>query len=231
MSIPRISQSTGELRHPATGNEESNLNIPTKSVTNRRSGNRTKTALIFQLTLFTTAAIVPGLAILAYAYSAPSGDQLRVLGLSVLYGCAAATGGGLIGFLFGIPRSRGMTYSTESGIRTVDTEPTVTPNTSLPNTNLEQISDWLTKVLVGVTLVQIGKIGSGAAELFRSMSNALGTGSSGVAFVGALVTYSAAVGFMFGWLATRMWVAWAIAAVDISASNVTSKEPSSPSDP
>ncbi len=28
----------------------------------------------------------------------------------------------------------------------------------VPNTNLEQISDWLTKVLVGVGLTQIGKL-------------------------------------------------------------------------
>ena len=200
------------------GNEEPNRDQPGKSVPSPLSASRARIALTFQLTLFAGMTLVPLLGILAYAFSAPSGDRLRILGMSALFGAAAVATGGLIGFLFGIPRSLTEIETTKSGTRTISGEPTVTPNTSLPNTNLEQISDWLTKVLVGVTLAQIGRIGPGAAGLFSSMSKALGAGSSGVAFVGALETYSIAIGFMFGWLTTRMWVAWAIAAADVSAS-------------
>jgi hypothetical protein len=209
------------------GKEELNRDQPGKSATSRQSARRTKAALFFQLALFVMAALMPSLAICAYAFSASLEDRLRILGMSAVFGSAAVAIGGLIGFLFGIPRSRTTIESTESGTRTIGGEPTVTPNTSLPNTNLEQISDWLTKVLIGITLAQIGKIGSGAADLFNKMSNGLGVGSSGAAFVGALVTYSTAIGFMFGWLATRMWVAWAIAAVDVSASESTN-QPSQP---
>lgn len=209
------------------GKEEANRDQPGKSVTSQRSGRRMRAALIFQLALFVMAALMPLLGIRAYAFSAPSGDRLRIFGMSVVFGSAAVAIGGLIGFLFGIPRSQTTIESASSGTRTIDGEPTVTPNASLPNTNLEQISDWLTKVLIGVTLAQIGKMGSGAASLFSKMSNGLGAGSSGVAFVGALVTYSTAIGFMFGWLATRMWVAWAITAVDVSASEST-EPPSEP---
>ncbi|MFO0126287.1 MAG: hypothetical protein ACK54J_03520, partial [Pseudanabaena sp.] len=54
--------------------------------------------------------------------------------------------GFLIGFLFGVPRT------VESN------DPTLTKNSQTrvhANTNLEQISDWLTKILVGVGLTQI----------------------------------------------------------------------------
>jgi hypothetical protein len=205
---------------------------PGKSATSRQSAGRTKAALFLQLVLFIMAALMPSLAICAYAFSASLESRLRIFGMSAVFGSAAVAIGGLIGFLFGIPRSRTTIESTESGARTIGAEPTVTPNTSLPNTNLEQISDWLTKVLIGITLAQIGKVGSGAADLFNKMSNGLGVGRSGTAFVGALVTYSTAIGFTFGWLATRMWVAWAIAAVDVSASESTnslwSREPCRP---
>ena len=197
------------------GKEELNRDQPGKSAKSRQSASRTKAALIFQLALFVVAALMPSLGICAYAFSASLEDRLRILGMSAVFGSAAVAIGGLIGFLFGIPRSRTTIESTESGTRTIGGEPTVTLNTSLPNTNLEQISDWLTKVLIGITLAQIGKIGSGAADLLDKMSNGLGVGSSGAAFVGALVTYSTAIGSMFGWLATRMWVAWAIAAVEV----------------
>ena len=62
-------------------------------------------------------------------------------GLGML-SAAALIAGGFFGFLFGIPR-----YLATPG-----------PMQVQPNTNLEQISDWLTKVLVGVGLTQIGKI-------------------------------------------------------------------------
>jgi hypothetical protein len=174
-----------------------------------------------QLALLIVIVLVPGVGLLAYAFSVPSEDRLRIIGMSVLFGAAATAIGILIGFLFGIPRSRTTIERTESGTRTTNGEPTVTPNTSLPNTNLEQISDWLTKVLVGVTLAQIGKIGPAAATLFKNISNSLGAGSSGEVFAGAIIIYSTTIGFIIGWLGTRMWVAWAIAAVDVSASEST----------
>ena len=46
------------------------------------------------------------------------------------------------------------------------------------------------------------------------MSEGLGIADSSPAFVGALVIYGAALGFMYGWLAARVWIAWTIAALD-----------------
>jgi hypothetical protein len=76
----------------------------------------------------------------------------------------------------------------------------------IPNTNLEQISDWLTKVIVGATLVQLTNIPSAAARLFTAMAPALGGGDSGAAFAGAIVIYFAVTAFILGWLYTRLYL-------------------------
>ena len=53
-----------------------------------------------------------------------------------------------MGFLFGVPwATQQITREREGTIRG--------QHSYLPNTNLEQISDWLTKIIVGVGLVEI----------------------------------------------------------------------------
>jgi hypothetical protein len=124
-----------------------------------------------------------------------------------MFGSAAVAVGGILGFLFGVPRSQDTIRVDNEQLTRVSGQSTVTPNTIFPNTNLEQISDWLTKVLVGVTLAQVGNLKSSASDLFANLATALGTGESGSVFAGALVIYALAVGFWFGWLTTRVWVA------------------------
>ncbi len=77
---------------------------------------------------------------------------LNTIGLSVLVGLAASIAGGLLGFLFGIPRS----LQREDSITQKDQD--TGERYYRTNTNLEQISDWLTKIIVGVSLTQIPKL-------------------------------------------------------------------------
>ena len=55
------------------------------------------------------------------------------------------------------------------------------------NTNLEQISDWLTKILVGVGLVQLGAIIDSLGDLADFLGPALGNDVTGPPFAVALV--------------------------------------------
>ncbi len=58
---------------------------------------------------------------------------------------ASMLGGGLFGFLFGIPRSL---QAQKDEVAASGREPAAEkPSGYGPNTNLEQISDWLTKIL------------------------------------------------------------------------------------
>jgi len=58
--------------------------------------------------------------------------------------------GGLLGFLFGIPRVLASQAEQSAGAASGDA-----PFRYLPNSNLEQVSDWLTKILIGVGLVEL----------------------------------------------------------------------------
>lgn len=111
------------------------------------------------------------------------GGWARV-GVGGMFALAAMTSGGLLGFLFGIPRG-------------------LQGNPSGMNTNLEQISDWLTKILVGVALIQLGTIARGAGELFEAVGSALGGGEDAAIPAGALVIFFAIVGFYVAYVIAR----------------------------
>lgn len=87
------------------------------------------------------------------------------------------------------------------------------------NTNLEQISDWLTKILVGVGLIQIKEIKnavSGAAVYI-----AQGIGEQHRTFAAALVVYFSVIGFLNGYLLTRLWLAGAFSRADRESTRTT----------
>jgi hypothetical protein len=80
---------------------------------------------------------------------------------AVIAGSCSFLGGGLVGFLFGIPRSASSGQATPTGEYQA-------------NSNLVEVSDWLTKIIVGVGLVQIGRVVPGLSKLAASMKAPLG---------------------------------------------------------
>lgn len=92
---------------------------------------------------------------------APKKGLFPVLGLSLGIAFAATVAGGFLGFLFGIPKSlqKNQASNTPSN-GTASTNPIQSSGTRNygGNTNLEEISDWLTKIIVGVSLIQLTKL-------------------------------------------------------------------------
>lgn len=90
---------------------------------------------------------------------------------ALLISSSAMIVGFLIGFLFGMPKALDQS-SKPSDKQTEDTG----ANTPFywPNTNLYQISDWLTKILVGLGLTQIGNIGEKLLEISGIGASLLG---------------------------------------------------------
>jgi hypothetical protein len=121
---------------------------------------------------------------------------------------AALAVGGFLGFLFGIPRSAIAQGSAREeqpvGSQTMERgeEPRSRPEYS-PNTNLEQISDWLTKILVGVGLTQIPAIGEAAGQLVSNAGEALGGGQGSQTLAAALLSYFLVAGFLASYVVTR----------------------------
>lgn len=149
---------------------------------------------------FIIAGVVGVIALGLYASQAPSGTRVFASGL--ILAAAASASGGLLGFVFGVPRT--LTSENEAPTGQPGASITVPASMVRPSTNLEQISDWLTKILVGATLVQLGTIGSGAARLFNAVAPALGGESHSPTFAGGLLVFFSVLGFLAAWLRTRL---------------------------
>jgi hypothetical protein len=150
-------------------------------------------------------------AILAYGLTAKTA-YLQTCGLLGLVGVAAGFAGAFFGFLFGIPRS--VVSARETTDATVGDKRrevgavvgNLDPDRTQPNTNLEQISDWLTKILVGATLTQLGHIPTALGSLFATIGSAIGSNPADTVFVGALTIYTGLAGFVQGWIAASVWL-------------------------
>ncbi|MEJ0038634.1 MAG: tetratricopeptide repeat protein [Gammaproteobacteria bacterium] len=181
------------------------------------------------LTVLLVAIVIYALATFALAPPKPNGVWiqivLRVFAVLVCLLLASAAGGGILGFLFGIPRQlqqantqiRQTAVAAAPGIGaggngTSDAaeragEARAAAATSRlygNNTNLEEISDWITKIIVGISLVQATTIMAKIAEASQNFKmNAMQEAAGAdVVFVLVLIVGSVS-GFLFFYLETR----------------------------
>lgn len=115
-------------------------------------------------------------------------------GIGFLVAIAALLAGAIFGFLFAIPKNPAASAEDRPIARFIS------------NSNLEEISDWLTKILVGLGLVQFGRLMDGGGVLVDSISSALGDDASSPTFaVAVLVTYGVS-GFLAAYILTRVYL-------------------------
>jgi hypothetical protein len=79
------------------------------------------------------------------------------------------------------------------------------PSTAI-NTNLEQISDWLTKIIVGVSLVNSERIGTAMWQAAVQIGLSLGAGTNTTSLACAIMVYFSVVGLLSGYLLTRLFL-------------------------
>lgn len=109
-----------------------------------------------------------------------------------LFGGAAAVAGAVAGFLFGVPRfARG------------DAEPASQSRLAI-NTNLVDVSDWLTKLLLGATLTQLGNIPGFVWSAAGALAQESVTGHRAV--TAAVLVYYTASGFLGFYLITQIYL-------------------------
>lgn len=157
-----------------------------------------------------------------YASSFWSAGFLQVVsifGHGALIAIAFSSVGSLVGFLFGIPRTLqsaapvALRASSSSASTSATSGGDPAGYQQAVNTNLEQISDWLTKILVGVGLTQLQHI----PEKLKGMANYFQYGLGGNAPVTLVILLNAMVfGFFAGYLLTRLFLAGAFYGADTS---------------
>lgn len=143
---------------------------------------------------------------------------------AVLWATGGLAVGTFAGFLFGIPKIL------QRGQGAAESMPAKSPNGTNAeqsyrqqvNTNLTEISDWLTKIIVGLGLIHLKQapafVLGKAGVLAASLKGFDATGDYQAFAVAIIVTFPA-FGFLFGYLSTRLYLASAFARADLAAIN------------
>ena len=189
----------------------------------KRGSSRRLLDLILWVLAFGTVTIV--LFSIAFALSQPDSGTVRTgtdilqRGLQAFTTIFAIAGtslaaGGLFGFLLGIPNAD--ERNSNSTITSSNTGDTNSNNRNIyqENDSLEQISDWLTKILLGAGLSQIASLGKALVSLENRINNSIDiTNSIGFFGVTIFLTYLVS-GFIGGYLWARFNVRTALAQRD-----------------
>ncbi|MFF1342078.1 tetratricopeptide repeat protein [Streptomyces sp. NPDC058290] len=163
----------------------------------------------------TLASLAVGLIAIAFFVGQfPWPKAWPIFGSAVIIAGGAVAVGTLLGFIFGLPR----TFDNPSGESDISKPSQAFLLKYASNANLDQISDWLTKIIVGVGLTQLVNIPKALGTLGDSIKPALGNVDSSQAFGVGLIIYSSVVGFLFGYLLTRLRMAYALALSDLEMS-------------
>jgi hypothetical protein len=171
------------------------------SVVGGKKGRRTPPYVALLVVLVVSAALLA-----LYGWGVGSATLFLV---EMLVGLAAGSVGGFLGFLFGLPRAP-TPVEDDAANRSADGALPARPETAAtlryrPSTNLEQVSDWLTKILIGAGLVQLGSMSAGLGALGSVVAGGSAPPlpwASVVAQVVIVVFF--VVGFLAGFLWTRI---------------------------
>ncbi|MGC2662373.1 MAG: hypothetical protein WA324_30785 [Bryobacteraceae bacterium] len=138
---------------------------------------------------------------------------------------ACFAGGSLVGFLFGIPKVLQTGPGSDPSASNVASDAASGKDSRsgyqlVVNTHLDDVSDWLTKIAVGVGLVELEKFPGLLYRLGSVIANGIqnpGDTESLTPFVMAMILYFTTAGFMSGYLTTRMFFQRAFRIADLHA--------------
>lgn len=177
---------------------------------------------------FTTYFFGAGIAILlvidlvAWVDSGGSFSPMaRAASGGLLLAAASVVAGWLLGLLFGIPRSLSRPQPAAgrapgSGSDGTSSTTSDVPRPSRTNTNLEDVSDWLTKTIVGLGLANLYLIPGYAWRKSGQIGAQIFASSSGQSLVLLIATYFAIGGFWIGYIGTRTMITLLFDVVDRS---------------
>ncbi|MGI6572203.1 MAG: hypothetical protein ACOX19_01975 [Fermentimonas sp.] len=124
------------------------------------------------------------------------------VGLLLLISITALLAGGLLGFLFGIPKVNRQYAPGDDYAKS---------RKYFPNTNLEEVSDWLTKIIIGVGLTQLIRIPEYLRNLATGILNHMEcpqlNGNAAHPILVAVILYFLIAGFIVGYFYTRLYLA------------------------
>jgi hypothetical protein len=125
------------------------------------------------------------------------------VGAAFLWSIAFFISGCLLGFIFGVPNTVNQPTPPQGTVPTPTEE-----KKALSNTNFTQVSDWLTKIVIGAGLVELNKIPPFVFETSKKM--AMGVAISIQyereisSICAALLIFNVCFGFLCGYMLMRI---------------------------
>ena len=140
---------------------------------------------------------------LTYGFSSGTqpGSSISIL---FLISVAMASPGGILGLIFGIPRQLPAPDNDSNATRqSLAAEPSGHVRMAF-NTNLQDVSDWVTKLIVGISLVELTNILSFFHRNVTAISQETGMQK---AVIASVILYYLVVGFImtYYWTQTNLW--------------------------
>ncbi|MDB5555585.1 MAG: rane protein of unknown function [Rhizobium sp.] len=165
-------------------------------------------------------AIVCVIALIAVAMAS---HTIIAAGLAYTIFLASILGGGFFGFIFSVPHSNKLTKIVEpddprAALNARSNEPVLVQSQPLlrSNSSLETISEWLTKMLVGIGLSQVNSIFSGLqafGEFLKPLDamklSGAGTAAGNLQYAGpAVLVAGLCLGFLSAYLYIRLRITY-----------------------
>lgn len=163
----------------------------------RDAGDKTQRGVMIVTAVLVVAILAVGW-LMTLTTKDPAGKYDYGVGVAtVLLFVAAAAVGTMAGFLFGMPRTQ-----VADALTAGDTAPAPRASTKyLTNSNLIKVSDWLTTIIIGLGLVNLGKIVPG----LRSLATALHAPLGGGRYAGTIGLSILIAGVVAGFLLVYLW--------------------------
>ncbi len=154
-------------------------------------------------------------------------ENVKDITTPIFWSLACLASGGIVGFLFGIPRvlqdnpavavsnnDNAVNNGDEKNDSNTETKTAPLAYRIMVNTNLEQISDWLTKIIVGIGLVELRNVPSYLNSLSAFFSSGLDEKTQTQSLASAIIVYFVIVGFLGVYLMTRIYLAQVFSKAD-----------------
>ncbi len=154
-----------------------------------------------------------------YSISIKSENNTEIFATIAMVSASAYVFGNLIGFLFGIPRTNEKNLNSDTYDNSKESKNNINYRV---NTNLEQVSDWLTKIIVGVGLVELSEIKSNVLSISAKIASDI-KWQHAESMIIATIIYFLILGFFVVYYATRLWLTGELVKADLKLYDIPKK--------
>jgi hypothetical protein len=179
-------------------------------------GNDLKTLVWFFYIFISLSLILTG-------FGAGTGESHGWAAMTALLWALSSMAAGIaVGFLFGIPKILQGSPHNNDGNSALQVA-RETAYRQQVNTNLTEISDWLTKIIVGVGLIELKEIPPfihGKAAVLAESLQLADPSEDYLGFAVAVIVGFTILGFLFGYIFTRVYLSSVFAKADLGANQL-----------